>query len=132
MVTGPATVIDAIKAGQTAARAIDAAIRVSQWAGTVDGSGRGKDEISLRRWDEEPVDQPRVSMPKAPSKIRRSDFREVELGYTLEMALAEACRCLRCDVMLKVFHDSETAGFRAAVVDSYEWPAGTCPAGSSR
>jgi len=29
--------------------------------------------------------------------LRRKDFREVELGYTLEMAMAEARRCMRCD-----------------------------------
>ena len=97
VVTGPAMVIDAIKAGQTAARAIDAAIRVAH--GEEPWVAPAEERMNIpSKVEEEPVDQRRISMPKAPSKIRRSDFREVELGYTLEMALAEACRCLRCDV----------------------------------
>jgi NADH-quinone oxidoreductase subunit F len=97
VVTGPAMVIDAIKAGQTAARAIDAAIRVAH--GEEPWVNPAEERMNIpSKVEEEPVDQRRISMPKAPSKIRRSDFREVELGYTLEMALAEACRCLRCDV----------------------------------
>ena len=97
MVTGPATVIDAINAGLTAAAAIDAAIRVTHGQGPWTAPVEEMLEIPLKA-GQEGGDQPRRLMPKAPPKIRRSDFREVELGYTLEMALAEACRCLRCDV----------------------------------
>jgi NADPH-dependent glutamate synthase beta subunit-like oxidoreductase len=96
VVTGPGKVIDAIKAGQTAARAIDAAIRAANGQEPWIAPAEERMDIPLKG-DEEPGDQPRISMPKTPSKIRRCDFREVELGYTLEMALAEACRCLRCD-----------------------------------
>jgi len=96
LVTGPATVIDAIKSGQTAARAIDAAIREAN--GEEPWIAPAEEMIDIPpKVVEEPVDQPRTLMPKVPSKIRRSDFQEVEQGYTLEMALAEACRCLRCD-----------------------------------
>jgi NADPH-dependent glutamate synthase beta subunit-like oxidoreductase len=102
LVTGPATVIDAIKAGQTAAQAIDAAIRVAN--GEEPWIAPAEEMIDIpSAVEEEPVDQPRVLMPRAPSKIRRSDFREAELGYSLEMALAEACRCLRCDTLPKCF-----------------------------
>jgi NADH-quinone oxidoreductase subunit F len=97
VVTGPAVVIDAIKAGLTAARAIDAAIRVTHGPEPWKAPAEEMIDVPLKA-DEEPVDQPQIPMPEAPSKIRRSDFREVELGYTLDMALAEACRCLRCDV----------------------------------
>ena len=97
MVSGPGRVIDAIKAGRTAARAIDAAIRAANGQEPWIAPAEERMDIPLKG-DEEPVDQPRISMPKTPSKIRRCDFQEVELGYTLEMALAEACRCLRCDV----------------------------------
>jgi len=97
VVTRLASVADAIKAGQTAARTIDAAIRVAH--GEEPWLAPAEERVNIpSKVEEEPVDQPRVLMPKAPSKIRRGDFREVELGYTLEMALAEACRCLRCDV----------------------------------
>lgn len=38
----------------------------------------------------------RVSMPQQDAKIRRNNFNEVTLGYTPEMAVAEAKRCLNC------------------------------------
>jgi len=94
--TGPATVIDAIEAGQTAARSIDNAIRLAHgeklWIAPVEEVI----DIPLKT-HEEPVEQPQVPMPVAPPKVRRTDFREAELGYTPEMVLAEAHRCLRCD-----------------------------------
>ncbi len=39
---------------------------------------------------------PRVPMPEQPGKERVRNFTEVALGYTLEMAQAEAARCLQC------------------------------------
>jgi hypothetical protein len=41
--------------------------------------------------------QPQVPMPEVSPANRRGTFEEVELGYTLEMAMAEARRCRRCD-----------------------------------
>jgi NADPH-dependent glutamate synthase beta subunit-like oxidoreductase len=96
VVAGPGMVIDAIRAGQTAALAIDAAIRVAH--GEEPWIPPPEEMVEIPpRVDEEPAGQPRASMPETPSKIRRSDFQEVESGYPPEMALAEACRCLRCD-----------------------------------
>lgn len=39
---------------------------------------------------------PRVDMPCLPADVRRRNFDEVALGYTREMAMAEAARCLQC------------------------------------
>lgn len=39
---------------------------------------------------------PRVDMPCQPAEVRRHNFDEVALGYTREMAMAEADRCLQC------------------------------------
>jgi len=41
---------------------------------------------------------PRRKVTVLPPEKRRDSFREVELGYTYEAAMAEAARCLRCDV----------------------------------
>jgi NADPH-dependent glutamate synthase beta subunit-like oxidoreductase len=102
LVTGPATVVDAIKAGQTAAREIDAAVRIAN--GEEPWVAPPEEMMDIPpKVEEEPVDQPRGLMPRAPAKMRRADFQEVELGYTLEMALAEACRCLRCDTLPQCF-----------------------------
>ena len=38
----------------------------------------------------------RVSMPEQEPHIRARNFKEVPLGYTPEMALEEASRCLQC------------------------------------
>ena len=39
---------------------------------------------------------PRTAMPEQDPKVRARNFEEVALGYTAEMALAEAARCLQC------------------------------------
>lgn len=39
---------------------------------------------------------PRTEMPCQPADVRRGNFDEVALGYTREMALQEASRCLQC------------------------------------
>ena len=38
----------------------------------------------------------RTAMPEQDAKVRAGNFDEVAMGYTLEMALAEADRCLQC------------------------------------
>ena len=42
------------------------------------------------------LDLNRVSMPKQEPEVRAKNFNEVALGYTAEMAQAEANRCLQC------------------------------------
>jgi NADH-quinone oxidoreductase subunit F len=34
------------------------------------------------------------------STLRKTGFAEVELGFTAEDAIKEACRCLRCDAAI--------------------------------
>lgn len=38
----------------------------------------------------------RTEMPEQPSEVRRRNFKEVALGYTPELAMREASRCLQC------------------------------------
>jgi glutamate synthase (NADPH/NADH) small chain len=42
------------------------------------------------------IDLNRVSMPKQEPLVRAKNFNEVALGYTAEMAQAEANRCIQC------------------------------------
>jgi NADH-quinone oxidoreductase subunit F len=94
-VLGPAMVIDAIAAGQAAAASIDQTLRAA----------KGEEptvvpEVHVEipfEVDEDPVETPQAPMPEAPAAKRRTGFAEVELGYTIEQALAEARRCMRCD-----------------------------------
>ena len=38
----------------------------------------------------------KVAMPEQASDVRNKNFKEVSLGYTEEMAIEEASRCLNC------------------------------------
>ncbi|MEG2038536.1 MAG: dihydropyrimidine dehydrogenase, partial [Oscillospiraceae bacterium] len=38
----------------------------------------------------------KVPMPEQPGDVRNKNFKEVSTGYTEEMALEEASRCLNC------------------------------------
>jgi NADPH-dependent glutamate synthase beta subunit-like oxidoreductase len=100
LVTGPAMVIDAIKAGQQAAQAIDEAIRQANGEKPWVPPEEERMDIPFEV-DEETTEQPQVSVPEVPPELRRNDFREVELGYTMEMALVEARRCMRCDMKIE-------------------------------
>lgn len=49
--------------------------------------------------DEELLEEPeRPEMPLLSPEERTKNFREVELGFTEEMAVKEARRCLRCEL----------------------------------
>jgi NADPH-dependent glutamate synthase beta subunit-like oxidoreductase len=92
-VSGPGSVIDAIAAGQKAAMSIDKLLG---------GSGELPQDtgFSFAKPDEEALDQalPRFEEEIIPLSQRRRSFAEVVLGIDREQALAEAGRCLRCDL----------------------------------
>ena len=92
-VTGGTTVIEAIAGGQRAAISIDKLLG---------GSGNLPQDtgFSFAKPDEETLDQ---SLPRAEEQIiapekRKRGFAEVVLGLDREQAVAEASRCLRCDL----------------------------------
>lgn len=96
-VTGPASVVEAVRTGKQAAVSIDKYL-----------GGKGilpipevkvKEPTArhtfLERWRREAK---RVEMPTLPVEKRLHGFDEVELGLTKEMAIAEGQRCWRCDL----------------------------------
>jgi pyruvate/2-oxoglutarate dehydrogenase complex dihydrolipoamide dehydrogenase (E3) component len=100
VVTGAASVIEAIAAGRKAASSIDRYL-----------GGKGEvDEILLQPEATNPwlgkeegfADRMRCQMPSLDLEQRLKGFAEVELGYSEEQAVAEAKRCLRCDLRLQV------------------------------
>jgi len=96
-VTGPGKVIWAIADGRAAAEEIDAAIRAKN--GEPAFEPPAEEEIDIPATIDEAVTEgPRAQMPELEAGERRGSFAEVELGFTREVALAEACRCLRCDL----------------------------------
>jgi NADH-quinone oxidoreductase subunit F len=91
-VTGPATIIEAIAAGQRAARAIDVFLG---------GSGELPTDTGFApriKPGEEQGAIPRQYVVHLPPSVRIRSFEEIAQGYSAEAACAEACRCLRCDL----------------------------------
>ncbi|UCH96860.1 MAG: FAD-dependent oxidoreductase, partial [Candidatus Aminicenantes bacterium] len=97
-VTGPATIIEAIAAGQRAAAAIDKYFNKEklQWRFKPVIPKRLIKQIEIT--DEEIEKLKREEMPCIKALQRINNFDEVELGYTEEMCVKEAKRCLRCDL----------------------------------
>jgi NADH-quinone oxidoreductase subunit F len=98
-VTGPDTVVAAIAAGHQAAADIDGAIRAGKGEPAWVAPAEAKIDIPLVI-DEENPEAPQTKMPEIHGPDRKRSFVEVELGFTLEQALQEAKRCLRCDAEL--------------------------------
>ncbi|TRZ49544.1 MAG: dihydropyrimidine dehydrogenase subunit A [Dehalococcoidia bacterium] len=97
--TGPATLIEAIAAGNRAAKSIDQYLRlgkivksesdiVANLVGNIDLSEQREDVLLAKRL--------RQSPEELPIKERQGSFSEVEKCLTPEAAAKEAERCLRC------------------------------------
>jgi NADH-quinone oxidoreductase subunit F len=94
-VTGPATVIKAIAAGQQAAASIDQYLhpddtKVYPWQQRTDVHTAFDPQA-------EPVPYGRCEVPSLLPSIRCADFDEVEQVLDRDAAVREARRCLRCD-----------------------------------
>ena len=96
----PGTVIHAIAAGRRAARSIDSALGGS---GDIDEVlfARGNPDPYLGR-DEGFASQIRQAMPQLDVATRINGFQEIATGYSADLALKEAHRCLQCDLRLQI------------------------------
>ena len=91
--SGPADVISAVAAGKEAAISIDRYLR-----GIDLKEGRPEPRERVKEVDKKGVQKkPRQKMPTL-ELVERKGFEEVELGFTEEMAIEEANRCLNCSV----------------------------------
>jgi heterodisulfide reductase subunit A2 len=99
IVTGPATVIEAVAAGRKVAEAIDRALRGD--AAAVPAEAQAVDETREPDWQPIPGDLPadsrRVASHRPPAE-RAADFIEVNRGLSEADARQEAKRCLNCGV----------------------------------
>jgi len=91
--TGPATIVEAVAAGQRAAQAIDVFLG---------GKGELPQDTGLAS-PGKPAESAAQSAPRRPIRAkpparRRGNFDEVIMGYSVQAACAEARRCLRCDL----------------------------------
>jgi NADH-quinone oxidoreductase subunit F len=100
VVTGPATVIEAMGAGKVAAEAIHKYLRglpvTREYKITRPDFEVAAVELSDEELDAIPENKP--EMQKIPVEGRRGGFVEVELGLKREDAICEGKRCLRCDL----------------------------------
>ena len=99
VVSGPASVIEAIAAGRKAASSID------KYLG---GSGVIDEELTKERQfrmcigkEDDFIERPCVAMRCLPVE-QREGFIEVELGFDEQEALREARRCFQCGVRLQI------------------------------
>jgi len=98
VVTGPATVVEAIAAGRKAAIAIDKYLQGE----TPDYEAATPRTISIESIDTSKFKKrPRERMPSLPPKKRTRSFDEVQLGLSELQAGSEAGRCLQCGMFPK-------------------------------
>ncbi len=100
-VTGPNTVIDAISAGKKAAESIDRYLRGESLVRRYEVTRPSMYVEPVELTDEEIREAYRPKMPHLSPEERVKNFKEVELGFTEEMAVREARRCLRCELRTK-------------------------------
>jgi NADPH-dependent glutamate synthase beta subunit-like oxidoreductase len=97
VVTGPNTVVEAIASGKLAATMIDRYINGEE-LNQASEPRLPKEYIEQVPLSAEEVEQvKRVKVPTIPA-CDRKDFAEVEMGLSVDDAVREARRCLRCDL----------------------------------
>ena len=97
--TGPATVIEAIAAGQRAASSIRRYLRGEPLSPLVERNGyKPLDIPPIQPTEEELKERARVTVKEVDSPQRKGAFNEVVLPYSPDEAKREGSRCLRCDL----------------------------------
>lgn len=95
VITGPATVVEAIAVGRRAAISINRYLRGKslQRAPVLQ-----KKQLSETEGEPTPEtgEKPRLVMPVLPLKERIKSFQEIEQSFSRDMAIEEAKRCLKC------------------------------------
>jgi len=96
-VTGPAILIEAVAAGNRAARSIDRYLRKGEAVSSAGASRAGQSAaLSAQREKESTISRAPQPVGCLPVAGRIPGFPEVEVGLTREAAQEEAKRCLRC------------------------------------
>ncbi|MCK5558690.1 MAG: FAD-dependent oxidoreductase, partial [Candidatus Hydrogenedentes bacterium] len=95
VVAGPASAIEAIAAGRRAAEQIDIYLGGS---GDIEQVFAPVEEPLPQGLKEEEGERRRVAIPRVDVESRLRSNAQVELGYTRQLAIEEADRCIRCDL----------------------------------
>ncbi len=115
--TGPSTAVEAVAAGRRAAIAINQYITGKEVIGEppLFHHTMGPLEEVPRQAVEKHQKQDRIGMPSLGPKNRTKNFKEVETGFTTELAQAEAKRCMACGC--RAAHECRLRSY-AALFDS--------------
>jgi NADPH-dependent glutamate synthase beta subunit-like oxidoreductase len=98
VVTGAATVIQALAAGRKAAKSIDKYFKSEPLNVGREGEAVFESQLIVDTWG---INQePRSVMPTLSVAKRKVNFKEVETGLSKAAAIKEAGRCLQCDCKL--------------------------------
>jgi len=98
VVSGPSSVVEAMAAGKAAARSIEAYLEGRPFVRVNEVTRPACYVEPVKLTEEEAQNTKRAKMPHLPRSKRRSGHDEIELGFTRELALKEARRCLRCEL----------------------------------
>jgi NADH-quinone oxidoreductase subunit F len=98
VVTGPATIVEAIAAGKIAAQSIEKYLEGKKVTREykLTRPSLYVEAVELEEKEIEKAQRPK--MPVLALKERKTSFKEVELGLTEHLAIKEARRCLRCEL----------------------------------
>ncbi len=107
VVSGPATVTEAMKAGKVAAESIHRYLKGERLERTYEVTRPTRYVPPVQLTEAELEELKRPEMPCLAVAERRGNFKEVELGLTEEMAIREARRCLRCDLEVQEERSSQ-------------------------
>jgi NADH-quinone oxidoreductase subunit F len=99
VVTGPATVLEAMGGGKRAADSIDRFLRDASLLRDYQPTQARLEVPPVPFVPEDDEEEPaRVEISRLAVQERQGNFNEVEKGITPDQAVAEAKRCLRCDL----------------------------------
>jgi NADH-quinone oxidoreductase subunit F len=98
VVSGPSSVVEAMAAGKTAALAIENYLEGRSLAQVYEVTRPACYVEPVTLTEAEAQNQTRSKMPHLALAKRRSGHEEIELGFSKELALKEARRCLRCEL----------------------------------
>jgi len=118
---GPGAAIQAIASGHRAARSIDHFLETGRPLGDEESKKIGLSEIP-KRTKELIESSKRQVMPTIDAGERLRDFKEVDVGFSIDTAVREAQRCLSCGAGASVNKDKCIACLTCVRVCPYEVP----------
>ncbi|MEW5911441.1 MAG: FAD-dependent oxidoreductase [Thermodesulfobacteriota bacterium] len=100
VVTGPRTVVEAVKAGKRAAASLDAYLRGVPFDPAEVAPHRRGEVAPLGVGAQERTNLKRPEMPMRQVADRAGNYHQIELGLDDDAAQTAASRCLRCDLCI--------------------------------